>query len=89
MTTPRNDASQGVGQWDLRDAYRYLSEANAEYHFDVGHGLNASYSKSLTTRFTPGTFLPMRNALRRSQSSKTIPCSVTTPLFMVTVTCSS
>jgi hypothetical protein len=39
-TTPRNDASQGVGQWDLRDAYRYLSEANAGYHFDVGHGLN-------------------------------------------------
>jgi hypothetical protein len=39
-TTPRNDASQGVGQWDLRNAYRYLSEANAGYHFDVGHGLN-------------------------------------------------
>jgi hypothetical protein len=39
-TTPRNDASQGVGQWDLRDAYRYLSEANAGYHFDVAHGLN-------------------------------------------------
>jgi hypothetical protein len=39
-TTPRNDASAGVGQWDLSDAYRYLSEANAGYHFDVGHGLN-------------------------------------------------
>ena len=39
-TTPRNDASQGVGQWDLGNAYRYLSEANAGYHFDVGHGLN-------------------------------------------------
>jgi hypothetical protein len=39
-TTPRNDASAGVGQWDLRDAYRYLSEANAGYHFDVNHGLN-------------------------------------------------
>jgi hypothetical protein len=39
-TTPRNDASAGVGQWDLRNAYRYLSEANAGYHFDVGHGLN-------------------------------------------------
>ena len=25
-TTPRNDASAGVGQWDLSDAYRYLSE---------------------------------------------------------------
>jgi hypothetical protein len=39
-TTPRNDASAGVGQWDLRDAYRYVSEANAGYHFDVAHGLN-------------------------------------------------
>jgi hypothetical protein len=39
-TTPRNDGSAGVGQWDLNDAYRYLSEANAGYHFDVNHGLN-------------------------------------------------
>jgi hypothetical protein len=39
-TTPRNDASAGVGQWDLRNAYRYLSEANAGYHLDVNHGLN-------------------------------------------------
>jgi hypothetical protein len=39
-TTPRNDASAGVGQWDLRGAYRYLSEANAGYHFNVNHGLN-------------------------------------------------
>ena len=39
-TTPRNDASSGVGQWDLQDAYRYVSEANAGYHFDVAHGLN-------------------------------------------------
>ncbi len=39
-TTPRNDASTAVGQWDLRNAYRYLSEANAGYHFDVSHGLN-------------------------------------------------
>ena len=39
-TTPRNDASSAVGQWDLGDAYRYVSEANAGYHFDVSHGLN-------------------------------------------------
>lgn len=26
-TTPRNDASGGVGQWNLADAYRYISEA--------------------------------------------------------------
>jgi Putative beta-barrel porin-2, OmpL-like. bbp2/Carboxypeptidase regulatory-like domain len=39
-TTPRNDASLGLGQWDLGNAYRYLSEANAGYHWDVNHGLN-------------------------------------------------
>jgi Putative beta-barrel porin-2, OmpL-like. bbp2/Carboxypeptidase regulatory-like domain len=39
-TTPRNDASGEIGQWDLDDAYRYFSEANAGYHFDVNHGLN-------------------------------------------------
>jgi len=38
--TPRNDASTGVGQWDLRNAYRYFSEAWGGYHFDVNHGLN-------------------------------------------------
>jgi hypothetical protein len=43
-TIPRNDASSGaiggVGQWDLQNAYRYISEANAGYHFNVSHGLN-------------------------------------------------
>jgi hypothetical protein len=39
-TTPRNDASAGVGQWDLRGAYKYLSEAYGGYHFNVNHGLN-------------------------------------------------
>src|SRR5882757_83038 len=39
-TTPRNDASGAIGQWDLQNAYRYFSEANAGYHFDVNHGLN-------------------------------------------------
>src|ERR1700729_3425191 len=38
--TPRNDASPARGQWDLADAYRYISEANAGYHFNVQHGLN-------------------------------------------------
>ena len=33
-------ASVGRGQWDLRGAYKYVSEANAGYHFDVNHGLN-------------------------------------------------
>ncbi len=39
-TTPRNDASAAVGQWDLRNAYRYVSEAYGGYHFNVNHGLN-------------------------------------------------
>jgi Putative beta-barrel porin-2, OmpL-like. bbp2/Carboxypeptidase regulatory-like domain len=39
-TTPRNDASVGVGQWNLQDAYRYFSEAWGGYHFNVNHGLN-------------------------------------------------
>jgi hypothetical protein len=39
-TTPRNDASTNRGQWDLADAYRYISEAWGGYHWDVAHGLN-------------------------------------------------
>ncbi len=39
-TTPRNDASAGVGNWDLRGAYKYVSEAYGGYHFNVQHGLN-------------------------------------------------
>jgi hypothetical protein len=39
-TTPRNDASFGVGQWDVRGAYKYTSEAYGGYHFNVNHGLN-------------------------------------------------
>ena len=39
-TTPRNDASAGVGHWDLRGAYKYVSEAYGGYHFNVQHGLN-------------------------------------------------
>jgi hypothetical protein len=37
---PRNDASPSVGQWDIADAYRYISEGYAGYHMDVQHGLN-------------------------------------------------
>jgi len=40
ITTPRNDSSAGRGQWDLRGAYKYVSEANAGYHWNVNHGLN-------------------------------------------------
>ncbi|HKW88075.1 MAG TPA: outer membrane beta-barrel protein [Candidatus Acidoferrales bacterium] len=38
--TPRNDASPARGQWDLSNAYRYLSEAYGGYHFNVLHGVN-------------------------------------------------
>jgi hypothetical protein len=38
--TPRNDASPTVGQWDLANAYRYLSEAYGGYHFNVWNGIN-------------------------------------------------
>ena len=37
---PRNDASYSVGQWDLSNAYRYLTEMYAGYHINVQHGLN-------------------------------------------------
>jgi hypothetical protein len=40
QTTPRNDASPGVGQWGLADAYRYISEAYGGYHWDALHGIN-------------------------------------------------
>ena len=39
-TTPRNDASPARGQWNLADAYRYVSEAYGGYHFNVLHGIN-------------------------------------------------
>ncbi|HXY48615.1 MAG TPA: outer membrane beta-barrel protein [Terriglobales bacterium] len=39
-TTPRNDASPARGQWNLADAYRYLSEAYGGYHFHALHGIN-------------------------------------------------
>ncbi len=40
QTTPRNDASPARGQWNLADAYRYVSEAFGGYHFNVQHGVN-------------------------------------------------
>jgi len=40
VTTPRNDASPARGQWDLANAYRYVSEAYGGYHFDAMHGIN-------------------------------------------------
>ena len=40
QTTPRNDGSPSRGQWNLDNAYRYLSEAYGGYHFNVMHGVN-------------------------------------------------
>ena len=40
ITTPRNDASPGRGQWDLDTAYRYISEAYGGYHLDKMNGIN-------------------------------------------------
>jgi hypothetical protein len=39
-TTPRNDASPVRGQWQLDDAYRYISEAYATYHINQWSGIN-------------------------------------------------
>src|SRR5205807_3216800 len=40
QTTPRNDASPARGQWNLADAYRYISEGYGGYHFNGPHGIN-------------------------------------------------
>jgi len=37
---PRNDLSPYRGQYALADVYRYLSEANAGYHWNTWHGIN-------------------------------------------------
>ena len=40
QTTPRNDGSPGIGQWNLDNAYRYISEAYGGYHIDKWSGIN-------------------------------------------------
>ncbi len=40
QTTPRNDASPSRGQWNLADAYRYVSEAWGGYHWNALDGVN-------------------------------------------------
>jgi hypothetical protein len=39
-TQPRNDSSPSRGQWNLADAYRYLAEAYAGYHWEKWSGIN-------------------------------------------------
>jgi hypothetical protein len=38
--TVRNDASYTKGQWQLNDAYKYLSEAYGGYHINAWDGIN-------------------------------------------------
>jgi len=38
--TPRDDASPARGQWNLADAYRYISEAYGGYHWNAWNGIN-------------------------------------------------
>lgn len=40
IVVPRNDVSPYKGQYQLANAYRYLSEAYAGYHFDKWYGIN-------------------------------------------------
>jgi hypothetical protein len=39
-TTPRNDPSTYKGQWDVANAYRYVSEAYGGYHINKLYGIN-------------------------------------------------
>ena len=61
QTTLRNNASPARGQWNLDNAYRYISEAYGGYHFNALHGINVdagifmSYvASSATTNSTTG-----------------------------------
>jgi hypothetical protein len=38
--TPRNDSSPSRGQWDLSNAYRYITEAYGGYHINALNGIN-------------------------------------------------
>jgi hypothetical protein len=40
QTTPRNDPTPERGQWNLADAYRYISEGYAGYHINKFGGIN-------------------------------------------------
>lgn len=43
QVVPRNDLSPYRGQYDLADAYRYLDEAYAGYHFNKWYGINVDF----------------------------------------------
>ena len=87
-TTPRNDASPARGQWNLADAYRYVSEAYGGYHFNALHGINvdAEFSCltsdcSATTNLTIGRislrmFLPTRRGSSTACAFRFFPPSI-------------
>jgi hypothetical protein len=43
IVVPRNDYSPYRGQYQLADALRYLSEADAGYHFNKWYGINVDF----------------------------------------------
>jgi len=43
QVVPRNDLSPYRGQYDMADAYRYLDEAYAGYHFNKWYGINIDF----------------------------------------------
>jgi hypothetical protein len=43
IVVPRNDYSPYKGQYQLANAYRYLAEANAGYHFKKLYGINVDF----------------------------------------------
>src|SRR5256714_3157153 len=82
QTTPRNDASPSRGQWNLDNAYRYLSEAYGGYHFNALHGINVdagifmsyvglfSITASTTGRTSPRMFRRIRRGFSMEYASK-------------------
>ena len=59
QTTPRNDASAGIGQWDLDTALRYLAEAYGGYHWDV-HARHQRRCRHLRFLYRPLQLLQLR-----------------------------
>jgi hypothetical protein len=43
IVVPRNDYSPYRGQYQLNNAYRYVSEAYGGYHFNKWHGINVDF----------------------------------------------
>ena len=70
--TPRNDASPGRGQWNLADAYRYLSEAYGGYHLNVLHGINIDAASSCHTSACSATTILITGLISRPTYPQTL-----------------